>query len=177
MNSEETFDSEKSRFAVGDKIVCVNAEWKRWHREVFSTLPKQDNVYVIRSLDESVDHRTEDEQEDRLVSPVPGVYLVGIFGEESANGTEFSFTPRRFVSLEAIRRASSRTQRERAGLQLDFSGLEPRTKSRPHRPRERQSSRLQGKTRKTGKARLPWLHPDNDKRQIDKKSAEKKGGL
>jgi hypothetical protein len=83
-------------FEISDKIVCINSKGLKEHAFLFTGLPVEGQLYVVREMD----YHPETLKPDG----VPGVLLVGIFGcDWYETGSEFCFNAKRFVPLEEYR--------------------------------------------------------------------------
>lgn len=82
-------------FDVGEKVVCVNAEFQEWVKKLYSDLPKQDQVYVVRDI-------VPGQQAD--MSKSVAVLLIGLTGHINTHGIENGFSCHRFRRLEDIKR-------------------------------------------------------------------------
>lgn len=84
-------------FEVSDKIVCINTKGLDELSFLFSELPIEGQMYVVRWMDFHPETLKPDD--------VPGVLLVGIFGGDwYKTGQEFSFNAKRFVKLDEYRK-------------------------------------------------------------------------
>lgn len=83
-------------FSISDKIVCINAKGLEAYINIFTELPVEGQMYVVRGMD----YHPEALKPDGF----PGVLLVGIFGcDWQKTGQEFCFNSKRFVPLEEYR--------------------------------------------------------------------------
>lgn len=83
-------------FEQSDKIVCINARGLKEYTFLFTGLPVEGQMYVVRDMD----YHPETLKPDG----VPGVLLVGIFGcDWYQTGSEYCFSAKRFVPLEEYR--------------------------------------------------------------------------
>lgn len=84
-------------FEVSDKIVCINARGLDELAFLFTELPIEGQMYVVRGMDF---HPATLEPDG-----IPGVLLVGIFGGDwHKTGDEFCFHALRFVKLDEYRK-------------------------------------------------------------------------
>lgn len=84
-------------FEVSDKIVCIDAKGLIDHAFLFTGLPYEGQMYVVRHMDFH--------PQTLLPDGIPGVLLVGIFGCDcSITGDEYCFNSKRFVPLEEYRK-------------------------------------------------------------------------
>lgn len=80
-------------FDISDKVVCINDKGLDECAHIFSSLPVEGTVYVVRDMDYSPEVMEPD--------GVPGVLLVGIFSIDYYDtGTEFCFSADRFIKLD-----------------------------------------------------------------------------
>ncbi len=86
------------RFKVNDKIVCIDCS--DIPKGKYSRTPRHGEILVIRGLDTSSTGEWENDDCDSA----PGVYLVGIKGWICSDGSEASWNPWRFISLEEYKR-------------------------------------------------------------------------
>lgn len=83
---------------TGDKVVCVDDEFPQWVRNLYTALPVEGQVYVIRSVTGGVTH-----EGGRRPSDV--ILLVGVINPVGkASGQELGFQPKRFRPLEELNR-------------------------------------------------------------------------
>ena len=81
-------------FEVGEKVVCVDGEFSEMVKKLYTDLPKQDQVYVVRDI-------VAGKQED--MSRTVAVLIVGITGYINSHGLESGFSTHRFRRLDEIK--------------------------------------------------------------------------
>ena len=77
-------------FHVGQKVVCVNDRNLRVRRDLYSSLPKQGQIYTVRAITPP----------DAVTPNTPGVLLEEIKGEYSSSGYEYGFLAFRFRPIQ-----------------------------------------------------------------------------
>lgn len=82
-------------FEDGTKVVCINGKFSDEVKKVYSALPVQDKVYVIRDAVPGMIIGSG----ERTVT----VYLVGLINPCSPKGYEYGFNPSRFRPLDEIK--------------------------------------------------------------------------
>lgn len=97
---------------IGDKVVCIDANFPESVREIYLSLPKEGGVYVVRAVRVGVkaDERIMDERRELALS----LLLVGITNPTNHLGVEHGFQATRFRRLEEMQEVARRaiTQEE-----------------------------------------------------------------
>ena len=82
-------------FEPGEKVVCVDANFDDRFKKLFTALPTQNKVYVVRDI---VAGNMPD------LSRTVATYIVGLNNPQNQHGIEYGFNPSRFVPLDKFKK-------------------------------------------------------------------------
>ena len=82
-------------FNPGEKVVCVDDKFPEWVQKLYTDLPKENQVYVVRDI-------VPGQQADKSTSAA--VLLIGMTGNINQHGIVNGYSCHRFRRLDEIKR-------------------------------------------------------------------------
>ena len=82
-------------FDVGEKVVCVDGKFPDRIKKLYTDLPKENQVYVVRDIVAGQNYN---------LSATIAVLLIGMTGQINQHGVENGFSSHRFRRLDEIKK-------------------------------------------------------------------------